>query len=118
MQSRRHQRVRELLIRAMGEVIRRECPINEVGLVTVNDIGLSGDLHTARVFVSILGPEAQQRNGLALLHRERKRLQALLSRAVVLKYIPRLQFELDNSVARGDRVLGIIAELERSGLGE
>ncbi len=110
--------MRELLIRTIGEVIRRELPLSEVGLVSVNDVGLSGDLHSATVFVSILGAQAQQQKGLSLLRRERKRLQALIGRSVVLKYTPRLEFELDDSVERGNRVLQIIEELERSSLAD
>ena len=88
MPSFRHERVRELLIRAIGEVIRREIPIDEVGLVTVNDVSLSGDLQLAKVFVSILGGEEKQAKGLALLRHERKKLQGMVARAVVLKYTP------------------------------
>ena len=118
MPSRRQQRVRELLIRALGEVIRRELPLEQVGLVSVNDVGLSGDLHSATVFVSILGREEQQKKGLAVLQRERKRLQGLISREVVLKNTPHLAFVLDDSVQRGNRVLQILDELERSSLAD
>ena len=47
MQSLRHQRVRELLKREIGEIIRREIPTGEAGLITVNDVGLAGDLQSA-----------------------------------------------------------------------
>jgi len=43
MPSLRLQRVRELLKREIGEVIRREFPVSEAGLVTVNDVDVSGD---------------------------------------------------------------------------
>ncbi len=114
MQSRRHQRVRELLKRTIGEVIRREIPISEAGLVSVNDVGLAGDLHSATVFVSILGGESQQTKGLALLNQHQKRIQELVGRAVILKYTPHLKFVFDDSIVRGNRVIGIIEELEKS----
>jgi len=110
----RLQRVRELLKREIGEVIRRELPVSEAGLVTVNDVDVAGDLHSAVVFVSILGNPEQQKRGFALLIRHRKRIQGLVGRAVVLKYTPILKFLLDDSVARGNRVLEIIADLERT----
>jgi ribosome-binding factor A len=106
--------VRELLKREIGEVIRRELPVSEAGLVTVNDVDVAGDLHSAVVFVSILGNPEQQKRGFALLIRHRKRIQGLVGRAVVLKYTPILKFLLDDSVARGNRVLEIIADLERT----
>src|SRR5512147_1238870 len=98
MPSLRLQRVRELLKREIGEVIRREFPVSEVGLVTVNDVDVSGDLHSAIVFISILGNPDQQKRGFTLLGQHRKRIQGLVARSVVLKYTPRLKFLMDDSV--------------------
>jgi ribosome-binding factor A len=114
MPSLRLQRVRELLKREIGEVIRREFDVSEVGLITVNDVDLAGDLQSAVVFVSILGNPDQQKRGLAVLERHRKRIQGLVGRAVVLKYTPTLRFLIDDSIARGNRVLTIIDELEKA----
>jgi ribosome-binding factor A len=114
MSSLRLQRVRELLKREIGEVIRREFPVSEAGLVTVNDVDVAGDLHSAIVFISILGNADQQKRGLGLLMRHRKRIQGLVGRSVVLKYTPTLKFLIDDSVVRGNRVLQIMEELEKS----
>jgi ribosome-binding factor A len=110
----RHQRVRELLKREIGEVIRREFPVSEAGLVTVNDVNVSGDLHSAVVFISILGNPDQQKRGIALLTEHRKRIQGLVGRAVVLKYTPTLKFVMDDSVLRGNKVMQIIEELDKT----
>src|SRR5438045_2897990 len=114
MPSLRLQRVRELLKREIGEVIRREFPVSEAGLISVNDVDVAGDLHSAIVFISILGTAEQQKRGLAMLTQHRKRIQGLVGRAVVLKYTPTLKFLVDDSVARGNRVLQIIEELEKT----
>jgi ribosome-binding factor A len=114
MPSLRLQRVRELLKREIGEVIRREFEVSEAGLITVNDVDVSGDLHSAVVFISILGTKDQQKRGMNLLTHHRKRIQGLVGRAVVLKYTPTLRFKIDDSVVRGNRVLQIIEELEKS----
>ena len=115
MPSLRLERVRELLKRAIGEVIRRELPVSEAGLITVNDVTVAGDLHSAVVFVSILGHADQQKRGLHLLTQHRKRIQGLVAREVILKYTPTLRFLMDDSVARGNKVLQIIDELEKAG---
>ena len=114
MPSLRLQRVRELLKREIGEVIRREFEVSEAGLITVNDVDVAGDLHSAIVFISILGNANQQKRGIALLSQHRKRIQGLLGRAVVLKYTPTLKFVVDDSVVRGNRVLQIIEDLEKT----
>ncbi len=114
MPSLRLLRVRELLKREIGEVIRREFPVSEVGLVTVNEVDVSGDLHSAAVFISILGNAEQQKRGIRLLRRHRSRIQSQVARAVVLKYTPKLRFLIDDSVVRGNRVLQILDELEKA----
>jgi ribosome-binding factor A len=114
MASLRLQRVRELLKREIGEAIRREFEVSEVGLITVNDVDVAGDLHSAVVYISILGNPDQQKRGFTLLQRHRVRIQALVSRAVILKYTPKLRFLMDDSIMRGNRVLGIIEELEKT----
>ena len=114
MPSLRLQRVRELLKRAIGEVIRREFPISEAGLVTVTDVEVAGDLKSASVFLSIFGTADQQKRGLTLLSQHRNRIQGLVGRAIILKYTPALRFVMDESVVRGNRVLQIIEELEKT----
>src|SRR5687767_11401506 len=114
MPSQRLLRVRELLKREIAEAIRREIPVDQAGLVTVNDVDVSGDLRVATAFIGILGSSEQQRTGLAMLQKNRGRIQGLVAKAVILKYTPQLRFVVDDSVQRGNRVLDILAELERT----
>jgi ribosome-binding factor A len=114
MPSHRQERVRELLKRAIGEALRRELAVERAGLVSVNDLQLSGDLRQATVFVSVLGNAEQKKTGLACLQEARPRIQDLVAKSVVLKYTPRLRFVTDDSVARGDRVLQILEEIEQT----
>ena len=112
MSSHRLLRVRELLKREIGEAIRREIPVERAGLITVNDVHVAGDLRLATVFIGILGNAEQQRTGVAMLQRNRKRLQGLVAKSVVLKYTPHLVFHLDDSIERGARVIEIMQEID------
>lgn len=112
--SLRLERVRELLKREIGAVIRRELPVQEAGLINVNDLEVAPNLKNATVFIGILGGKAQKDKGMEMLAKNRKRIQGLVARGVVLKYTPRLRFVLDESVERGNRVLKILEELEAS----
>ena len=114
MPNLRHERVRELLKRAIGEAIRREFHVNDVGLITVNDVDLGGDLRTAVVFITILGNADQQKHGLHVLEQNRIRIQGLVAKSVILKYTPTLKFIVDDSIVRGNRVLQILDELEKT----
>ena len=116
MPSLRLQRVRELLKREIGEAIRREFHVTDCGLISVNDVDVAGDLKSATVFISILGNPDQQKRGFMRLNDHRVRIQGLVARAVVLKYTPKLKFAFDDSIVRGNRVLQIIEELEKTAL--
>ncbi len=108
----RMERVRELLKREIGEAIRRDFSIEEAGLISVHDVKISKDLLVATVFVGILGNASQKKRGVELLEERRKLLQHRVGQAVVLKYTPQLKFIVDDSMARGDRVLSILEGLE------
>lgn len=112
MPSVRIQRIRELLKREIGEVLRRELPVHETGLFSVNDVEVSGDLQSARIFVSVLGSPDQQRRAPGILNDLRPRIQGLIGRDLALRYTPVLTFVVDDSIAKGNRILQLIDELE------
>ena len=114
MASHRLLRVRELLKREIGEAIRREVPVQQAGLVTVNDVDVAGDLKNAKVYLGLLGTTEQKKTALKMLNDHRTRIQSFVAKTVVLKYTPKLKFVVDESVDRGNRVLRIIEELEKT----
>jgi ribosome-binding factor A len=114
MPSLRQQRVRELLKRTVGEILRRELDSESCGIITVNDVGMANDLHSAMVFVSVLGSDEQKRTAAKRLKSERSRIQYMLGREVVLKYTPRIKFELDDAIEAGNRVMSILEEMEQA----
>lgn len=88
MASLRHERIRELLKRALSEILRREVSTEECGLVTINDVGIAKDLHSAIVYVGILGSDTQRKHGAEFLVKQRGRLEFLCAKDVKLKYTP------------------------------
>jgi ribosome-binding factor A len=103
-------RVNELLKRELGLLLVREMTFENL-LVTVNQVDVAPDLKSAHVYISVLGSEGRA-EVLPKLEANRAALQAGLSRHIVLKYTPHLVFHLDDSIARGSRVLEILQEIE------
>ena len=114
MSNLRQERVRELLKRALGEAIRREFNVSDTGLISVNDVDCTGDFRTAVVYISIFGNADQKKRGIAVLTEQRVRLQDILAKSVVLKYTPTLRFVVDDTLVRGNRVMQILDELEKT----
>jgi ribosome-binding factor A len=106
----RLERVREVLKRELGVIMVRELRFTSP-LVTVSGVDITPDLKQAHVFVSVIGNDRQQREAIELLEQNRVMLQHELSKRVVIKYTPHLNFKLDGSIERGARVITIMDEL-------
>jgi ribosome-binding factor A len=117
MSALRVQRIGQLLKRELGEILRRTLPVDRVGLISVNEVEVAGDLQSARVFVSMLGNAEQQKQALQLLTEQRKEIQARIGQDLALRYTPVLTFVKDDSIEKGNRVLQIIEELEQEASG-
>ncbi len=83
--------------------------------MSVNDVGVANDLKSATIFLSVLGSKAQKHSAAERLDQDRSRIQYTLGREVVLKYTPKIKFNLNDSIEDGDRVLAILKEIEKDG---
>jgi ribosome-binding factor A len=114
MSSARIIRVNELLKREIAVDLPRLFSSSnfDTGSVTVTKVETGSDLRDATVYVSIFGHEETRPGMISFLNRHRKEIQARMSQHVILKYTPRLYFKLDDSIESGDRVLGILSQLD------
>jgi len=105
-------RVNEVIKRELGVMLTRDFQFNGA-LVTVQAAEVSPDLRLCKVYIGVIGSEAQQRHAMQLLEENRTELQAGIAKRVVLKYTPQLSFYLDHSVERGIRVVQLLEELDQ-----
>jgi len=107
----RIKRVSEVIKRELGDIIPKEVTF-EAKLVTIQHVDLTPDLKQCHVYISAIGTPEEQHQAIATLVGHRKELQKALSRRVVIKYTPHLNFELDDSIVRGNRVIDILQQIE------
>jgi len=114
MSTDRITRVNELLRREIGEGLFRI--INEadfdLSAVTITSVATSRNLREARVLVSVRDNKERRKHILALLTKHRVEIQSRINKDLCLKFTPRLTFELDTSLEKGDQVLSILSKLE------
>lgn len=106
-------RVNSLLKRVIAEAMYSVMQGDTVapGLITVTDVRCGKDLRDATVKVSVFGEDALKETALQHLQHNAKRFQAIINREVRLKFTPRLLFQLDLSLEKGDEVLAILNNL-------
>jgi len=104
----RKQQVESTLRRIISQVLARELSDPRiVGMVSVTRISLSPDLRDALVFVSVL-PEKYEKRTLSGLRHAAGHIQGLVTKAMAMKVIPRLDFRLDESLKKESGVLNAI----------
>lgn len=81
-----------------------------IGFVTVTSVETAPDLRHARVYVSVLGSDAEREDTLEGLASSHGFLQAALGRELRMKRTPTLEFVHDDSVDHGFRIGEIIEE--------
>jgi len=82
-----------------------------VGLVTVTGVDITRDLRHAKVFVSILGSEAERAATLDGLASVAVHLRSRIGRALRLRLAPEVAFKLDESVAHAARIETLLAQI-------
>lgn len=109
-------RINELLRREISEVIYRliDPSTFDLAALTVTHVITSPDLRSARVLVSIRGHEHERDRMLSHLQRLHGAIQEDIAQKVILKYTPRIQFDMDHSIENGDKVLSLLAELDKA----
>jgi ribosome-binding factor A len=107
-------RVNELMKREIGTTLFHLIhePGFDLSAVTVTKVETDRSLQSARVWVSIRDHEARRPAMLETIRKHRHQIQALINRDLKLRFTPKLTFELDPSIEKGDNVLTILSQLE------
>jgi ribosome-binding factor A len=100
----RMRRINELMREVIGSAISTELEDPRIGFATVTSVETSPDLRSARVYVSVLGSEDEQRATLAGLRSSHGVLQATIAREMRIKRTPTLSFHYDETPERGVRL--------------
>src|SRR6202030_3722283 len=103
-------RVNEVVKRELSGILAREISF-EGALITINHVDVNSDLKSAHVFVSVLGPDKTE-SVMKKLEEHRSAFQSELARRVTMKFTPHLLFHLDESIARGSRIVEILQQID------
>ncbi len=111
--GRRQARVNDLLRREVGTIVQRHYADDLQVMATVTEVRTTGDLRHARVFVSVLGEREKQAAVIVHLQSQRQELRRLLADRVVMKYIPTLEFIIDDSAERAQHIEELLRSRDR-----
>jgi ribosome-binding factor A len=114
MPSRRIERINHLLRQEIADLLTREvkdAALN-TALISITDVETSADLRSAKVYFSVYGDEETVEAARTHLKRASGFLHHNLKERLDLRHTPHLEFVLDRSLARGDRIMRLMRTIE------
>jgi ribosome-binding factor A len=111
--GRRVERVASLIRREVSELLVNGIKDERValGMVSVTNVDVAGDLQHCKIFVSIYGSEEDRQQALAGLRSASGYIKGELSRRLNMRRTPEVIFQLDRGIERGTAVLSLLNRL-------
>lgn len=110
--SERIKRVNQLIKEEIANLLLKEVCFNKDILVTVQSVDTSKDLRYAKVRVSVM-PFEKSEEVIKILEKQTPRIQRELNKAIEIKFVPRIEFEIDKGEEKASRVEDILKEIEK-----
>lgn len=107
---RRADRLGDLIQREISDILQRRIKDPRVGFCTILRVDVSRDLRHAKVFVSIMGTEDQQKDTLAGLKSATGFIRREIGNRIMLRHTPEIVFRIDRSVDHSLRIAQLIKE--------
>jgi ribosome-binding factor A len=113
--DRRVARVAELIKREVSQMLISEIKDDrvQVGMVSVTDVEVSGDLQHAKVFVSIYGTDEARSETMQGLKSATGFVRSELGQRIRLRRTKEVVFLEDRSIERGTQVLSLLNRLSQ-----
>jgi ribosome-binding factor A len=108
MRFKRSEKVQELLLQEISALIQRGLKDPRIGFATVTEVDLSNNLKHAKVYISVLGTECEQQDTIEGLTNASGFIRGSLGKDLNLRYIPVLEFILDETADHVAKINKII----------
>lgn len=111
--SQRTDRVADQIRCEIAELLLREVRDPRVALATVSRVEVSRDLGHARIWISVLGDEAERQKTMAGIEHAKGFLRSQIGHRLRLRVTPELAFELDRGAEYLQSMTELLASLHK-----
>ncbi len=113
MSNQRAARVGEEIRELLAKLLRDDVKDPRIGFVSIVKVEVAGDLRHAKVFISVLGDEAQKKESMKGLTKAAGFLRSEVAKVLQLRYTPELHFVLDESIEHGQRIAQLLVQVQK-----
>lgn len=98
----------------VSDILHREVGDPRMSLITVTGVKVSDDLRHAKIYVVEMGQETCQAETRDALKKAAGFIRRELGKRLQMRYVPEIDFLVDESFAYGNRIDRLILDIHRS----
>lgn len=111
--SRRTERINEQLREEISTLLTRQIKDPRLNaVISITRVVSSGDLRSARVYISVMGNQETKQSALEGLRSAASFLRRELRNRINMKHTPFLSYQLDNSIDEADQLLRLMNKVK------
>ncbi|NLJ72604.1 MAG: 30S ribosome-binding factor RbfA [Syntrophomonadaceae bacterium] len=111
--SRRQERMAEETKRLLAQILQNlKDPRLNLSTITITRVDISNDLGHAKINVSILANEEEQKTAFNIIQKAKGFIRTELAKQLDVRYAPELEFRLDKSIEHGIKISHLLDEIK------
>lgn len=103
------EKMNNIIQRELSYILQTEVKDPHIGFCTITGVNVTADFSIAKIYVSFLNKN--QKKSMEALERSKGYIRSLLAKKLTIRKCPELQFVLDTSLEYGNKIEGIIDQL-------
>lgn len=100
-----------LIKEEIADIILRKIKDPRLGFVTVTDVEMTQDLKMAKIYISVMQEETEGLS-ISILNSAKGMIRTELNKRIRVKFVPTLDFRIDESIDRGSRIDKLLKEIK------
>jgi ribosome-binding factor A len=113
MEYKRADRVGDQIQREVSRMLHEEIKDPRIGMVTISRVQVSSDLRYAKIYYTVYGDEAQQRDSAEGLNKAASFIRRQLGQYLRLRVVPEVSFHFDSSLEHVARISSLLHQIEQ-----
>lgn len=98
----------------VSEIIDRKVKDPQKGFITVTHVKVSGDLHIASIYFTVLGDSSDVEQSLTVLDRAKNFIRVELAHHLESKFVPEIRFFVDDTMEYARNIDTLLKGLDKN----
>lgn len=111
--TRRQDQLGRVIAQELSELMRLRVKDPRIGFASITGVTVSRDLSLAKVYISVMGTPEEQRETMRGVRHAAGFLRHELAQRLSVRHVPEIAFVLDESIARGARMLELLNQISQ-----